>query len=73
MSKSSLTIGVILSLCALPNGLLPSTELFLVFFNLEIPANYSDVITRCQGDYVYLVISAYTIRKTATFLDLTNF
>ena len=72
-SKSGLTIGIILSLCALPDGLLPSADLFVVIFNLEIPANYSDVITSCQGDYVCFVMSAYTIGKTTTFIDLTNF
>ena len=49
-SRSGITIGIILSLCALPNGLLPSAELFVVIFNLEIPANYSDVMTSCQGE-----------------------
>ena len=61
-SKSGLTIGIILSLCALPDGLLPSADLFVVIFNLEIPANYSDVIiTSCHGEYVDLVMSAFNI------------
>ena len=59
--KLGTAIGIILGLCALPNGLLPSADLFVVIFNLEIPANYSDAITSFHGELMYWVSRFITV------------